>query len=114
MYDKKARRSRQFGGAAIEFGLSIPVLLLAVAGGLGLGRALVVRHNFADAVSYATRYVAVQAKGVPGAVNGGIVQSQIVSRMPQRECAGVDVQARVDPAGGVPTVVVKATCTVTP
>jgi Flp pilus assembly protein TadG len=117
MYDKKSRGSRQRGAAAIEFGLAIPVLLMAVAGGLALGRALVVRHNFADAVSFATRMSAVNANGSPAKVNGASIQSAIVARMPPRECSGVDVQARVEAQaafGGVQAVLVVATCTVEP
>ena len=61
-----------------------------------------------------TRMATVRANGNGAALNGGTIQAAIVERMPQGECGNVDVQARVAPQGGVPAVLVVATCTVTP
>src|SRR5262245_8231672 len=63
------RRRRERGALAVEFGLSMPMLVIVIAGGLQFGRALITRHQLAEATNFATRKAVVATKGNPAVLN---------------------------------------------
>jgi Flp pilus assembly protein TadG len=87
-------RNRQRGAVAVELGLSMPILVLTVFGGIQLSRALVTRHRLADAVSYATRSAA-----IAGQTSGAAIQGILVNRLggEAARCNSLQVQSSVIP-----------------
>jgi Flp pilus assembly protein TadG len=72
--------------------LSMPVLMLTIAGGIQIGRALVTRHRLDDATSYATRSAA-----IAGQTNSGSLKQIVQQRMGTEitRCAQLNVTAQV-------------------
>ena len=106
-------RRREKGGIAIEFGLTMPLLLLTIAGGLQIGRALITRHSLAEAVSYATR-----AAALTGNTSNSAIQNAINLRLGLEagQCTTLTVQSKQGPgafAGGK-SLQVQVTCQVQP
>jgi Flp pilus assembly protein TadG len=111
------RKKRDRGGIAIEFALSMPLLMLTVAGGLQMGYALMARHALTEATSYATRKAALAAgQGNNGALGSGAIRSDIDLVMGEQAkyCAPLTVTATPGNFAGNNQITVKAICTLDP
>lgn len=86
------RRSRESGAIAVEFALTLPILLVLVLGGLHLGRVLGTRHRLSDATGYAARSAAIS-----GATSGPAVQALLLARMgtAATQCSSITVTPKV-------------------
>jgi Flp pilus assembly protein TadG len=102
-------RARERGAVAVEFALTVPVIVLLVVGGVHVGRVLGTRHSLADATSYATR-----AAVVAGTTSQAQVKSLIVGRLgaSASQCASLGVTANV--IGSVPNRRLEVVTTCTP
>ncbi len=110
--------TQERGVIAVELGMSLPVLLLLLLGGLHLARAIHARHRLNDAVSVATRLAA-----VAGSSDQGAIASLVAQRMAQEQnaplCTGTPAVAvtRIVSqigAGQIARLQVTATCTLPP
>jgi Flp pilus assembly protein TadG len=101
------------GATAIEFLLAMPILLLVIAGGLQLGRALVTRHRLSDAVGYAARAAGIARQADPAAVQAAVMQRLGPEAA---RCSSLSVQSIVVPGGfpGGRAIQVTAVCAPAP
>ncbi|HKA86216.1 MAG TPA: TadE/TadG family type IV pilus assembly protein [Haliangiales bacterium] len=111
---KRAER----GVIAVELGMSLPVLLLLLLGGLHLARAIHARHRLNDAVGVATRLAAVAGSSDQGAI-AAIVAQRMAQGQTTPLCTGAPAIAvnRVVSqigAGQVTRLQVTATCALPP
>ena len=68
------RHSTQRGSIAVELGITIPIFILVVCGGLSLGRVLVTKHNLESAVTHVARSAAIAGQTGEAAIHNAINQ----------------------------------------
>ena len=102
---------RQQGAVAVEFGLSMMVLLPLVLGGIHLGRVLGIRHRISDAAGFAVRAAALAHTPTSAAVRG-----QINARLGDvtNDCTSVVVTAALLGAAPYGRLEASVTCNLQP
>jgi len=107
-------RKSQRGSIAVELGLSIPIFMIVVCGGLSLGRALVTKHNLESAVSEVARSAAISNQRSEAVIHNAINQRLGNERT---ACSALQTRVRVIPSGVVGTpdaLEVTTTCDIAP
>ena len=104
----------QRGSVAVELGLTIPIFLIVVCGGLSLGRALVTKHNLESAVAEVTRSAAISNQR-----SEAVIHNSINARLGNERtaCPALQTRVRVIPSGvaGTPDALeVTTTCDIDP
>jgi Flp pilus assembly protein TadG len=106
------RRDRQKGAAAVEFALTLPALLLIIAGSVYLARALHARGRLVDAVAFAARSEAIAAAKNNGQVDNNSILKMINGKMQDDTDCVLPVEVHWDAYKlPVPYLTIHATCT---
>lgn len=108
------KRTTTRGSVAVELGLTIPIFLIVVCGGLSLGRALVTKHNLESAVTHAARSAAISNQRSEQVIHNAINARLGAERT---ACSALRTQVRVVASGvaGTPDALeVTTTCDLVP
>ncbi len=102
------------GGAALEFMLVLPAVMLVLVGMLAIGNYLTTRYHLSSAAGHAARACSLATNNV-----GACVQAVATARLPgyvQSRCPGWTVTSAITPIhnGEVNVLNVTVTCTYTP
>ncbi len=102
------RNNRERGAAALEFALSIPILLILCLAGLHLGRAMTARHQLNAAAGYGARAASVAGAS---AFNPSTIASLVQQQAAHSQCSSPPTVV-VQSIGAQPytRVTVTATC----
>ena len=88
------------GGAALEFALTVPLLLVLLLGGFHFTRSLVTRIRLGDIAAYAARAAAIAQKSDAATVQG-FVNQRLQGSPPGNCTGGIGVTTRIDTLYGV-------------
>jgi Flp pilus assembly protein TadG len=102
---------REKGAVAVEFALTMMVLIPLVLGGIHLGLVLGIRHRINDAAGYATR-----AAAIARTTDSTVIRNMVVNRFGSTsdECTSILVNSSVIGASPYRRLEVRVTCNLPP